>query len=128
MQKKSKKSLTQNILIWMLVTSILPILLLGLFSVYFVSDLSNKQIERSVNESISTSVQLIDEFIKEYNIKMDDLSKDPELAEILSKEVISEAEQNKIYQYLYGTIEDQTAQLSMYVIKKIGRASCRERV
>lgn len=123
MQKKSKKSLTQNILIWMLVTSILPILLLGLFSVYFVSDLSNKQIERSVNESISTSVQLIDEFIKEYNIKMDDLSKDPELAEILSKEVISEAEQNKIYQYLYGTIEDQTAQLSMYVIKKDGSFS-----
>ena len=105
---------------WMLVTSILPLLLLGLFSVYFVSDLSLKQIENRVNESLSTSVQLIDDFIEEFNIKVDELSKNPELSEIISKEFISESDEKKIYRYLYGAIENQTAQLSMFVIKKDG--------
>ncbi|MBV1710047.1 MAG: histidine kinase [Erysipelothrix sp.] len=103
-----------------MVTSILPLLLLGLFSVYFVSDLSINQIETRVSESLSTSVQLIDGFIEQFNTKVDDLSKNPELFEILSKEVISESDKNKIYQYLYGAIENQTAQLSMFVIKKDG--------
>lgn len=98
MSKRSKKSLTQNILLWMLVTSIQPLLLLGLFSVYFVSDLSINQIESRVNESLSTSVQLIDGFIEQFNNEVDELSKNTELADILSKEVISESEKNKIYQ------------------------------
>jgi two-component system, sensor histidine kinase YesM len=120
MSKRSKKSLTQNILMWMLVTSILPLLLLGLFSVYFVSDMSINQIEKRVNESTTTSVNLIDGFIEQFNKKVDELSQNPELAEILSKESIGETDKNKIYQYLYGTIENQTAQLSMFVIKKDG--------
>lgn len=118
MKKRSKKSLSHNILVWMLITSILPLVFFGLFSVFYISDMSLKQIENRVNDSLTTSVELIDGFIAEYNTKVDVLSENQRLIDILSKSVISESEKNLVYKMLYETIENQTSNLSIYLVKK----------
>ncbi|QIK70499.1 hypothetical protein G7062_09370 [Erysipelothrix sp. HDW6C] len=122
MKTPRHRSVKEKLTILILLTSIIPLLLLGVFSVYFLRTTTQTSLNDRLNEIVRSADELLDTTISTQIVDIESVSRTL-IGEIdFSKDTLTQDDQSTILKTMYQYMRGNEAMQNMYLITDAGQA------
>ncbi len=120
MKKKPTRSFKRNITLSMILSSTLPILVLGFFSLYFINITTTRSVEQRLDESLKSIDKLLSESLTVQMRALDEFARSDEVRYILKEDGFTETHNKALRTLMYSYMGSQNSYLDMYLISVNG--------
>ena len=120
MKKRPRSSFKKKMVITIIISSIVPMLIVGLFSLYFVNRVSVGNTEQRLKDSLLAVDKILTQSIDNFLIELDDLGRNEDVLAYLNNPTNSIVEDKKINNLFYNYMGSQSDVMNVYLIGKNG--------
>ncbi|MEG0328309.1 MAG: sensor histidine kinase [Erysipelothrix sp.] len=120
MKKKPTRSFKRNITLSMILSSTLPILVLGFFSLYFINITTTRSVEQRLDESLKSVDKILTESLTVQMRALDEFARSEEVRYILKEDGFTETHNKVLRTLMYSYMGSQNSYLDMYLISVNG--------
>lgn len=120
MKKKPTRSFKRNITLSMILSSTLPILVLGFFSIYFINITTTRSVEERLDESLKSVDKILTESLTVQMRALDEFARSEEVRYILKDDGFTENHKKSLRTLMYSYMGSQNNYLDMYLISVDG--------
>lgn len=114
--KTYKNSFSKVITRWMIVLSIIPLIIFGLFSLFFITQSTKDTGRVRVGEAVQSAQSLLSSSITSYDEQMDLLAKDNQIHSILIQDQDDNEDKKIVLNKLYTILGTKSKEISIHLV------------